>query len=62
MTKFNKYNIQIFLSWLFYIALGYKLPEDAIKLINDHYKATPREKRLFERIKKKINKKVGNTK
>jgi hypothetical protein len=53
MTKFNKYNIQIFLSWLFYIALGYKLPEDAIKLINDHYKATPREKRLFERIKKK---------
>jgi hypothetical protein len=50
MTKFIKYNIQIFLSWLFYIALGYKLPEE---VINDYYKATPREKRLFERIKKK---------
>ena len=56
MTKFIKYNIQIFLSWLFYIALGYKLSEEAIKLINNHYKTTPREKRLFERIKKKNKK------
>ena len=56
MKKFIKYNIQIFLSWYFYIALGYKLPKESIKLIKNHYTATPREKRLFERIEKKNKK------
>ena len=56
MKEFIKYNTQIFLSWWFYIALGYKLPEESIKLIKNHYTATPREKRLLERIEKKNTK------
>jgi hypothetical protein len=57
MKNFIKYNTQIFLTWFFYILLGYKLPKEATELIKKSYKATPRELRLIERIEKKNNKK-----
>ena len=57
MKNFIKYNTQIFLTWFFYILLGYKLRKEAIELIKNSYKATPRELRLIERIEKKNNKK-----
>lgn len=53
MKNFIKYNSQIFLTWFFYILLGYKLPKEAIELIKNSYKATPRELRLIKRIEKK---------
>jgi|688.fasta_scaffold563004_2 hypothetical protein len=59
MKKFIKYNTQIFLSWFFYIALGYKLPREAIELIKIHYTSTLREKRLLERIERKNKKEKG---
>jgi hypothetical protein len=57
MKKIIKYNTHIFLTWFFYILLGYKLPKEAIELIKNSYKSTPRELRLIERIEKKNNKK-----
>lgn len=53
MIKIIKYNGQIFLSWFVYILLGKKLSKEAIELIKNNYKSTPREQRLFERIIKK---------
>jgi hypothetical protein len=53
MKKIIKYNTQIFLTWFFYILLGYKLPKETIELIKNNYNATPREKRLFDRIENK---------
>jgi hypothetical protein len=50
MTKVIKYNMQIFLTWFNYILLGKKLSKEAIELIKNHYNATPREKRLFDRV------------
>jgi|APCry1669189241_1035207.scaffolds.fasta_scaffold44358_1 hypothetical protein len=52
MIKIIKYNGQIFLSWFVYILLGKKLSKEAIELIKNNYKSTPREQRLFERIVK----------
>ena len=53
MKKIIKYNTQIFLTWFFYILLGYKLPKEDIELIKKSYKATPRELRLIKRIEKR---------
>jgi hypothetical protein len=47
------YNIQIFLAWFNYILLGKKVSKEAIKLIENNYNITKREKRLVERIKNK---------
>lgn len=53
MKKFIKYNTQIFVSWFVYIVLGKKISKEAIDLVKNHYKVTPRERKLIERIEKK---------
>ena len=53
MKNVIKYNLQIFLTWFNYILLGKKLSKESIDLIKNHYNATPREKKLLDRIEKK---------
>ena len=53
MKRIIKYNTQIFLTWFNYILLGKKLSKEAIEWIKDNYNATPREKRLIDRIENK---------
>ena len=52
--KFIKYNVQIFKAWFIYILLGKKVSKEAIELLKSYYNATKREKRLIDRIKKRI--------
>ena len=47
-----KHNKGIFLSWFVYIVLGKKISKESIDFLK-HYKMTPRENKLFERIIKK---------
>ena len=53
MIKIIKYNVQIFASWFVYILLGKKMKKEAIDLLKNNYKMTPRERKLLERIEKK---------
>ena len=52
MSNLLKYNLQIFKTWFVYILLRKKLSNQAIELMNDNYNFRPREKKLFQRIKK----------
>jgi hypothetical protein len=52
MKNLIKYNLSIFLTWFFYIALRRPFPQEAYDLIKGSYKATPREKRMIKRIGK----------
>ena len=52
MTKWLKYNFKIFKTWFVYILFRKKLSNQVIELVNDNYNFKPREKKLFERIKK----------
>lgn len=56
-----KYNYQIFKTWFVYILLKKKLSIQAIELMKDNYNFKPREKKLFERVKR-INKIQGDNK
>lgn len=47
-----KYNTQIFMTWFVYVLCKKKLSDESIKFIQNHYNFKPREKKLFERIKK----------
>ena len=51
--KFIRYNMQIFLAWFNYILLGKKVSKETIDMLENNYSFTPREKKLFERIKTK---------
>ena len=50
MSKWLKYNSQIFKTWFVYILLKKKLSNQAIELMKDNYNFKPRERKLFERI------------
>jgi len=52
MKKWMKYNTQIFMTWFVYVLCKKKLSDESIKFIQNHYNFKPREKKLFERIKK----------
>ena len=53
MKKWLKYNTQIFMTWFVYVLFRKKLSHESIKLIENHYNFKPREKKVFERIKRK---------
>ena len=53
MKRFIRYNIQIFLTWFNYILLGKKISKENIEFIQTNYNATPREKKLINRIENK---------
>jgi hypothetical protein len=55
MKKWLKYNLQIFKTWFVYILLRKKLSNQAIELMVYNYNFIPRERKLFDRIKR-INK------
>lgn len=61
MRKWLKYNSQIFKTWFVYIFLKKKISNKAIDLMDGNYNFKPREKKLFERIKR-INKIQGDNK
>lgn len=61
MTKWLKYNFKIFKTWFVYILFRKKLSNQVIELVDDNYNFKPREKKLFERIKR-INKIQGGNK
>ena len=52
MKKWLKYNSQIFKTWFVYILLKKKLSNQAIELMKDNYNFKPRERKVFERIKR----------
>jgi hypothetical protein len=52
MKNWLKYNFQIFMTWLVYVFFKKKLSDESVKFIENHYNFKPREKKLFERIKK----------
>lgn len=47
-----KYNCQIFRTWFIYILFRKKISNKSIQLIDNNYNFKPRERKLFERIKK----------
>jgi hypothetical protein len=52
MKRFIQYNTQIFLAWLVFIVFRKPMSSDAMKLMENSYKSTDREKRVLSRIKK----------
>jgi hypothetical protein len=61
MKKCIKYNYQILKTWVVYVLLKKKFSDESAKLMDAHYNFTPRQKRLFGRIKR-INKIQGGNK
>ena len=57
--KSIRYNIQIFLFWFIYVLFRKPIKIESIELLEKHYKATSREKKLIAKAKS-INLKINN--
>jgi hypothetical protein len=52
MIKIIKYNISIFRFWIRFIFFKKPIKPEAIEFLQKHYKATNREQKLINKIKK----------